>query len=129
MNSRLRALCLMGLAACGTSRLDAPSPQDAESEASQIDATLLFLDNDGATVPDTSAPDPRPPPTFDCLDAGPDASTCPLPHSLCEGDWLEYFDNGKCVDGTCHFTAAVKQCFYRCFEAGCGSFHGTAPPQ
>lgn len=96
---RLPATFVAGLAACGTSRVLDPQPPDAESEASQADATLVFLDNDGATVPDTSAPDPLPPPTFDCLDAGPDASRCPLPHSRCEGAWLEYFDNGKCVNG------------------------------
>lgn len=127
--SRSLAL-LLTIAACGTSTADDPLHVDAEPDAAPDDAAIVFLTNiDGATVPDTSTPDPLPPPTFDCLDAGPDASTCPLPHSLCEGEWLEYFDNGKCVGGKCQFTAALKQCYFGCFEAGCGHFHGTAPSQ
>jgi hypothetical protein len=72
-------------------------------------------------------PDALPPPTFPCLDAGADASACPLPHSVCVSEtWLEYFDNGACIDGTCSFTPKLHSCLL-CADGGCVVIHSTAP--
>src|SRR5450755_2571633 len=94
---------------------------DASSTDATDDSTLWF--GDVASKPDVSYPGPPdalPPPQFDCGDAGDAAATCPLPPSFCiDGTWLEYFDDGVCVDGGCQFTAHTHQCYLVCFEGGC----------
>lgn len=94
---------------------------DAGSIDASDDSTFAF--GDAAYKPEVSYPGPPdalPAPQFDCLDAGDAAATCPLPSSTCaSNDWLEYFDDGVCVDGGCQFTAHLHQCGYFCSEGGC----------
>lgn len=104
--TRDQAWPLIVIVACACGRVSEPSlfeVGDLDAADEQDAETIPLLDYDGP-VPDGFPFDPPVPPTFPCLDAGPDASACPLPRSVCQGDWLEYFDDGKCVDGKCQFT-------------------------
>ncbi len=105
---------------------------DASSTDASDESQLSF--DDGAYHPDVSyisgQPDALPPPQFDCLDAGSVAARCPPPPSICASSgWLEYFDDGVCVDGGCQFAAHVYECAYVCYEGGCGGgpSHTNAP--
>jgi len=67
-----------------------------------------------------ATPDALPAPPVDCvLDAGDGGAVCPLPVSFCiDQTWLEYFDDGVCVDGGCEFQAHLRGCDI-CEDAGC----------
>lgn len=125
----MKQLTLIALALCACGH----TPQASVFEVGDLDAadqedttTNVVLDYDGP-VPDAFPFDPPVPPTFPCLDAGPDASTCPLPRSVCQGNWLEYFDDGKCVDEKCQFTVSARHCDWVCRDGGCLIEHLTAP--
>ncbi len=118
---------------------------DAASTLNGADATLVdatdesedLVLNDGGYVPaqpDVVTPDVLiPAPAVACVDGGVDATVCPLPHSVCAGaQLLEYFDDGRCVDGGCAFTIKVHDCSYPsgsvCVDGGCLMPRLTTPP-
>ncbi len=88
--------------------LDATATDDVAAQG--FDAASSSTD--GALAP----PDAVPPPTITCSDE--DAGSCALPQSVCiDGQWLEYFDDGTCVDGGCHYDIVFYEC--ACGDAGC----------
>ncbi len=97
------------------------------------DATVIddggspFNFGDGGASPDVAGPTPPEalaPPAVDCDDAG----ACALLPSFCvDTRWLEYFDNGVCVDGGCQFKAQLHECNDECVDGGCVAPQLTAP--
>lgn len=71
---------------------------------------------DAGLPPDASVP----PPVVAC---GADAAeSCPLPPSYCgDHEWLIFYQNPGCVDGTCHYEAWAKKCgaVEKCINGGC----------
>lgn len=124
-----RGAMLVLLGACSTREL---TPVDAgASDASDDTTTSCPFCTDSSYVYDvvTPLPDAIPPPQVACVaDAGDAGASCPLPRSICvDGQWLEYFDNGTCVDSGCTFDVAFHTCSYGCWDGGCVPFSGTAP--
>jgi hypothetical protein len=127
-----RALVMVAVVGC-----DNPSPMlgpDATTAEAGDDASCLFcFDGD---LPDGQQPPPTPPdaiapPPVACvLDAGDGGAECPLPRSICaDPKWLEYFDDGVCVDGGCTFQEAFQYCGPDgCFDGGCILTVTTPPP-
>lgn len=113
-----------------------PSAEVPESSTDALEEQSTDLIGDGAFHPpvgpsSSDPPDAVAPPTFPCADAGPDASACAPPPAVCVDDeWLEYFDNGKCVDGMCSFTPKLHWCYFRpgsCVDGVC-HFPGVTAP-
>jgi hypothetical protein len=93
-----------------------------------IDASPFFGFGDGSIPPYEAAvpvpPDALPPPNVACDDAG----ACTLPSSVCaNAQWLEYFDDGVCVDAGCAYQVKMNLCVYGCFDGGCIIEHSTVP--
>jgi hypothetical protein len=130
MVGRSRALLVVILFACDshetTFEAGAPDPDATTSDAS---SSCPFCFDASYDVSAPTPPDALPPPEVDCvLDAGPDATICPLPHSICaDTQWLEYFDNGFCDDGGCLFDSKLLLCGLGCYEGGCVVQHSTDP--
>jgi hypothetical protein len=100
----------------GAHPFDAGAPDDATAADAFYDCP--FCTDATYDVPQLGPPDALPPPDEPCDDAG----ACALPRSICaNGEWLEYFDNGTCVDGGCTFDAKMVQCGWGCWDGGCGS--------
>ncbi len=59
-----------------------------------------------------------------------DAAECALPPSQCVGNWLLYFIDGVCVNGTCVWTKKMVPCPYSCSKGACvgGGSTGPTPP-
>ena len=118
----LLAIAALALGACDAREVaDAGAPDAAEDAAE--DAGCAFCDA-GPVQP--GPPDALPPPQVACDDAG----ACPLPPSICaDPQYLEYFDNGTCVDGGCEYDVALTSCPYGCVDGGCyGPQLTKAPP-
>jgi hypothetical protein len=50
------------------------------------------------------------------------AESCPLPASYCaDYEWLVFYQNPECVDGTCQYEAWAKKCTggHSCSNGGC----------
>ncbi len=129
----MRGLFLILLLGC-----DAASLNDADAtlmDATDESETGDLVLGDGGYVPANPNPDVLipdvliPAPAVACVDGGADATVCPLPHSVCAGDLLEYFDDGRCVDGGCAFRVNVHECSLQgtCVDGGCVQPHHTAP--
>ena len=118
--SRVVLAATIAIAACGRVAGDEQGLDAAKDATTKLDAAASFGDvnvtlDAGPLVPEAAAP-----PLVTCVDAGDSSTTCPLPPSTClDGEWLEYFDNGICVDGTCRYDAVVMQCSYGCSGSGC----------
>lgn len=115
---------LTALGACSTRDAFDGGTIDAADDATACafctDAT--FGDASGPSSP----PDAIAPPTVACVDAGDGGAECPLPPSVCANNvWLEYFDNGTCVDGGCSFDVAFHGCTFGCWDGGCLPYQGT----
>ena len=102
------------------------TPRDVIIAEPTIDATTCPFC--GVDAPYEAAapipPDALPPPEIACDDAG----ACALPSSVCAtANWLEYFDDGVCVDGGCVFQVKMNPCAYGCVDGGCVIEHSTVP--
>ena len=116
---------LAALGACSTrDAFDGGGAIDASDDAACAFCDATFGD---ASVPEVSTPDVIPPPAVACVeDAGDGGAECPLPPSVCASNvWLEYFDNGTCVDGGCSFDVAFHGCTFGCWDGGCLPYSGT----
>jgi hypothetical protein len=132
----VRARLYLLVFVCGC---DAADFAEAGVDAASSDGTLADVGStfgDGYyEVSQPGPPPPLPPPHVDCIDGGDAGMTCPLPGSVCAtGQWLEYFDNGVCVDGGCQFDTQMHQCvstnggFSYCSDGGCVYIGPTAAP-
>ena len=124
-------MLLAGLVACNTGDVqgggaDATEPDDSSSDVAS------FSFGDAPYVYDVTPgyPEPLPPPSVSCVDAGDAGSVCPLPRSICDQSLLEYFDNGVCVDGGCRFDSHLTSCggSTSCVDGGCVGFVPTHAP-
>jgi len=105
------------------SDLDGATADDAGSEQAAFSFDASWA------PPQPQPPDAIAPPLVDCSDAGDagDAGACPLPKSFClDSSWLEYFDNGVCVDGGCQYEVHLYSC--SCFNDGCYTGGGLTAP-
>lgn len=96
---------------------DAGAPDDATTSADSLFGDCPFCTDATYSydAPQPVPPDALPPPDEPCDDAG----ACALPHSECvTSSWLEYFDNGTCVDGGCTFDVKMMACPYGCWDGG-----------
>ena len=126
MTTRLLALAL-ALAACNDTT---PLPDGGN------DAASTGTDAGGFTIdaPNYDAPQPPPPPVPDAAAPPPEACVqdggpaCPLPPSVCaDTNYLEYFENGVCVDGGCQFDSKLFLCTAGCVHGACQNGGFTAP--
>jgi hypothetical protein len=58
-------------------------------------------------------------------DAGDAAAACPLPHSVCLGGRVLYYDNGACVAGQCTWEERLLSCPSTCYQGAC-AYGGTS---
>jgi hypothetical protein len=103
-----------------------PAPADASTDAQAVDADKSGTD--GAA--DAEAGIDAGPGLNDPDAEAPYQDSCAIPPSTCaDNHWLAYFDDGRCVNGTCELIAKYHYCTVGCSEGSCQSNSGgsTAP--
>jgi hypothetical protein len=115
---------MLAIGACSTR--DLPQFDGGANDAADDATACAFCTDASFDASSTGPPDAIAPPAVACVDAGDGGAECPLPPSVCANSlWLEYFDNGTCVDAGCSFDVAFHVCNYGCWDGGCLPYNGT----